>query len=84
MDGWDRVAAYVVNERLDVLARNAVATGLYDGLEHNDNLLRLALLNPRAREFYLDWELDTRYKVAHLRAAAGTAHDDPFFCGARS
>jgi transcriptional regulator with XRE-family HTH domain len=77
MEGWDRVAAYVVNPRLDVLAGNTVVTALYEGLEHNDNLLRLALLNPRAREFYLDWEKDTYYKVAHLRAAAVTAPDDP-------
>ncbi|MGW4642897.1 helix-turn-helix transcriptional regulator [Sphaerisporangium sp. NPDC004334] len=78
MNGWDRVAAYVVNPRLDVLARNAVASALYEGLDHNDNLLRLALLNPRAREFYLDWEMDTRYKVAHLRAASGADQDDPY------
>ncbi|MFC4536885.1 helix-turn-helix transcriptional regulator [Sphaerisporangium dianthi] len=78
MEGWERVAAYVVNTRLDVLAMNAVAAALYDGLDHNDNLLRLALLNPRAREFYLDWEMDTRYKVAHLRAASSLDQDDPF------
>ncbi|MFC6084451.1 helix-turn-helix domain-containing protein [Sphaerisporangium aureirubrum] len=77
MEGWDRVAAYVVNQRLDVLVRNMVAAALYDGLEHSDNLLRLALLNPHAREFYLDWEKDTRQKVAHLRAAAGVCQDDP-------
>ncbi|GAA1263084.1 helix-turn-helix transcriptional regulator [Sphaerisporangium rubeum] len=77
MERWDRVAAYVVNQRLDVLARNAVAEGLYGGLEHNGNLLRLALLNPRAREFYRDWEKDTCCKVAHLRAAVGIGPDDP-------
>lgn len=77
MERWDRVAAYVVNQRLDVLARNAVADGLYDGLEYRGNLLRLALLNPRARDFYLDWEKDTSSKVAHLRAAVGVGPDDP-------
>jgi transcriptional regulator with XRE-family HTH domain len=76
IETWDRVPAYVVNHRLDVLVKNAVAEALYEGLEHNDNLLRLALLNPAAHEFYLDWELDTRSKVAHLRAAAGTNRDD--------
>jgi transcriptional regulator with XRE-family HTH domain len=77
MEGWDNVPAYVVNHRLDVLARNRLATALYEGLEHSDNLLRLALLNPAAHEFYLDWEQDTHSKVAHLRAAAGAGHDDP-------
>ncbi len=77
MENWDRIAAYVVNSRLDVLAKNRVATGLYEGLEHNDNLLRLALLNPASHDFYLDWELDTHSKVAHLRAAAGADAEDP-------
>ncbi|GAA1297201.1 transcriptional regulator [Planotetraspora silvatica] len=77
IDGWEIVPAYVVNSRLDVLVRNAVADALYEGLEHSDNLLRLALLNPAARGFYLDWDLDTTSKVAHLRATAGLSSDDP-------
>ncbi|GAA4594797.1 helix-turn-helix transcriptional regulator [Planotetraspora phitsanulokensis] len=77
IDGWDHVPAYVVNSRLDVLVRNPVAEALYEGLEHSDNLLRLALLNPASRGFYLDWELDTGSKVAHLRATAGLDSDDP-------
>jgi transcriptional regulator with XRE-family HTH domain len=76
LESWDHAPAYVVNHRLDVLAKNATAAALYKGLKYNDNLLRLALLNPAAREFYLDWELDTHSKVAHLRAAAGTNRDD--------
>ena len=75
LESWEHAPAYVVNHRLDVLAKNAMAAALYDGLEHNDNLLRLALLNPAAHEFYLDWETDTHSKVAHLRAAAGTGTD---------
>jgi hypothetical protein len=78
MDDWTLVPAYVVNRPLDVLAKNKVAAALYEGLEHSDNLLRLALLNPASREFYLDWETDTSSKVAHLRATAGTDGDEPF------
>ncbi|WP_084369435.1 helix-turn-helix transcriptional regulator, partial [Microbispora sp. ATCC PTA-5024] len=78
MHGWDIAPAFVVNRRLDVLARNRVADALYEGLEHRDNLLRLALLNPAAHGFYLDWELDTTSKIAHLRATAGRNCDDPF------
>jgi transcriptional regulator with XRE-family HTH domain len=77
IDGWDHAPAYVVNSRLDVLVRNLVADALYEGLEHSDNLLRLALLNPASRGFYLDWDLDTTSKVAHLRATAGLNSDDP-------
>ncbi|MBC6461664.1 helix-turn-helix transcriptional regulator [Actinomadura sp. HBU206391] len=76
MECWD-MPACVVNHRLDVLAKNRTAAALYDGLAHNDNLLRLALLNPAAHEFYLDWERDTYSKIAHLRAAAGAHCDDP-------
>jgi transcriptional regulator with XRE-family HTH domain len=76
MEAWD-APAFVVNHRLDVLARNRPAIALYEGLDHSDNLLRLALLNPSAHEFYLDWEVDTRSKVSHLRAAAGAHQDDP-------
>jgi transcriptional regulator with XRE-family HTH domain len=78
LESWEHAPAYVVNHRLDVLAKNEMAAALYEGLEHNDNLLRLALLNPTAREFYLDWETDTHSKVAHLRAAAGTHGTDAF------
>ncbi|GII58655.1 transcriptional regulator [Planotetraspora thailandica] len=78
MDGWTLAPAYVVNRRLDVLAKNKVAVALYEGLQHSDNLLRLALLNPVARDFYLDWEHDTSSKVAHLRANAGMDGGDPF------
>lgn len=78
IQSWDHAPAYVVNQRLDVLVKNPLATVLYEGLEHNDNLLRLALLNPAAREFYPDWEWDTRSKVAHLRAVAGRDCTDPF------
>ncbi|MFC0553878.1 helix-turn-helix transcriptional regulator [Planotetraspora thailandica] len=76
MEEWRRAAAYVVNSRLDVLIKNCVAAGLYEGLEHNDNLLRLALLNPEAHKFYLDWEHDTSSKVAHLRAMASLDIED--------
>jgi transcriptional regulator with XRE-family HTH domain len=78
MESWDHAPAYVVNHRLDVLAKNPAATTFYEGLEYGDNLLRLALLNPAAREFYSNWEEDTRSKVAHLRAAAGTDNTDVF------
>ncbi|MBP2703978.1 helix-turn-helix domain-containing protein [Microbispora sp. RL4-1S] len=74
---WHHAPAYVVNHRLDVLAGNRAADALYEGLWHRDNLLRLALLDPAARDFYVDWERDTRMKVAHLRSAAGTTAEDP-------
>ncbi|GAA1287542.1 transcriptional regulator [Planotetraspora silvatica] len=77
MESWDHAPAYVINRRLDVLARNARAAALYAGLEHSDNMMRLTFLNPAAHEFYLDWRQEACSRVAHLRAMAGTDCDDP-------
>ncbi|MFD0734720.1 helix-turn-helix transcriptional regulator [Planotetraspora mira] len=71
------VAAFVVNRRWDVLAQNPLNAALHEGLEHNGNLMRMTFLNPASREFYLDWEQEASFKVAHLRAAVGANHDDP-------
>lgn len=71
------VPVFVVNRRLDVLAGNRLGVALFEGLEHNDNLLRLTFLNPSAREFYVDWEREACAKVAHLRAMAGSRSGDP-------
>ncbi|WP_036333163.1 helix-turn-helix transcriptional regulator [Microbispora sp. ATCC PTA-5024] len=78
LHGWHEGPAFVHGRWLDVLAVNAVANVLYEGLEHRDNLLRLLFLNPLATEFYADWEETARSQVALLRAAAGAVPDDPF------
>ncbi|WP_204076764.1 helix-turn-helix transcriptional regulator [Planotetraspora phitsanulokensis] len=69
--------AFVVNRWGDVLAINPLATAFYEGMDGNDNLLRMTFLNPASREFYRDWEQEARAKVAHLRAVAGSDYDDP-------
>jgi transcriptional regulator with XRE-family HTH domain len=76
--GWNHTPALVLGRWMDVLATNQIAEALYDGLEHNDNLIRMVFLNPASREFYSDWEKIAYHKAAHLRAAAGTDPDDPF------
>ncbi|GII52625.1 transcriptional regulator [Planotetraspora thailandica] len=78
IDGCDHVLAFVLNRRLDFLAKNPLARAHYEGLEDNDNLPRMFFLHPAAREFYMDWEQEVSRLVAHLRAAAGTGSDDPF------
>ncbi|GAA4583998.1 helix-turn-helix transcriptional regulator [Planotetraspora phitsanulokensis] len=77
LERWDDASAFVVNRRLDILAKNRVATGLLSEFEHTDNLIRLTFLSPIAREFWLDWEQEAAANVAHLRAVAGADHDDP-------
>ncbi|MDH2427342.1 helix-turn-helix transcriptional regulator [Sphaerisporangium sp. TRM90804] len=75
---WRHTPAFVLGRWMDMLAVNPVADVLYEGLEHRDNLLRLVFLNPRARQFYPDWEKTAHVKAAHLRAVAGADPDDPF------
>jgi hypothetical protein len=77
MEKWDHGPAFAVNRRLDILAKNRLAVALFEGLSHPGNLMRQTFLDPAARDFYVDWEQDAWFKVAHLRAAAGADLDDP-------
>jgi transcriptional regulator with XRE-family HTH domain len=78
MDSWDHKPAFVVNRRLDVLAKNPPAVALVEGLNYSDNLMRMTFLDPASREFYLDWEKEARFKVALTRAAVGADGDDTY------
>jgi transcriptional regulator with XRE-family HTH domain len=75
LDGMTHVAAHVANERLDILATNGLCHGLYSellaGRELPVNAPRFIFLDPRARDFYLDWESSARDVVGVLRSAAG-------------
>ncbi|GAA4584785.1 helix-turn-helix transcriptional regulator [Planotetraspora phitsanulokensis] len=78
IEGCDHALAFVVNRRLDFVAKNRLTKVLHEGFDDNDNVLRRIFLNPAAREFYVDWEREASHFVAHLRAVAGTGRDDPF------
>ena len=69
--------AAVINGRLDMLATNTLARGLYSELYVDPvrpvNHARFVFLSPRATDFYDDWERATDDTVAILRTAAG--HD---------
>ena len=78
IEKWDDASVFVVNRRLDILAKNRVAAALFKGFEYTDNLIRLTFLDPAAREFWLDWEQEAAADVAHLRATAGADRDDPY------
>jgi transcriptional regulator with XRE-family HTH domain len=75
LDGMTAVPAFVNNRRLDVLAANALARALYAPMfaDRADpvNHARFAFLDPRSREFWLDWERIADDTVAVLRTAAG-------------
>jgi transcriptional regulator with XRE-family HTH domain len=75
LDAMTDAAAHVTNERLDILASNELNSALYselfDGRVPPVNAPRFVYLDPRAREFYLDWDRTARDIVALLRSAAG-------------
>lgn len=69
--------AYVQNRYTDVLAANALARALSPSMVRGANRLRAALLDPRERELYADWEDATADAIGQLRTAAGADPDDP-------
>ena len=69
--------AIVASRCLDVLAANAIARALSPGFAPGTNFLRWRLLEPAARELYVDWDEATDVAVSGLREAAGSDPDDP-------
>ncbi|MEV6654153.1 helix-turn-helix transcriptional regulator [Streptomyces sp. NPDC051219] len=67
--------AWVGNGRSDIVAVNRLARALYSPLFDDPvrpvNHARFRFLNPRAGDFYRDWDLAARDIVAVLRAEAG-------------
>jgi transcriptional regulator with XRE-family HTH domain len=74
LDAMTGAAAHIGNHRLDILGANTLGRALYlemfDGHER-PNAARFVFLDPRARDFYLDWDRIARDVVASLRSAAG-------------
>jgi transcriptional regulator with XRE-family HTH domain len=82
LDGMTEVPALINNGRLDVLAANPLAQALFAPMfaepskpDRPANHARFNFLNPRARDFWLDWEATADDSVAILRAEAGR---DPY------
>lgn len=69
--------AIVANRYQDVLAANAVARALAPAFEPGENFLRWRLLEPAARDFFVDWDEATDIAVSGLREVAGSYPDDP-------
>ena len=67
--------AFVRNGRLDLLAINPLGRALYspvfDDPARPANLARFNFLDPRARDFYPDWDDAAHTSVALLRTEAG-------------
>jgi transcriptional regulator with XRE-family HTH domain len=74
IDGLD-MPAFVESPRLDILAANHLGRALYtwpdEKLTLPFNVARFLFLDPRAVDYYLDWELMARNQVALLRTETG-------------
>jgi hypothetical protein len=70
-------AAIALNGRMDILAANTLGRALYSPVFDNPrrpaNIARFQFLDPRARDYHLDWDGAANTTVAILRAEAG--HD---------
>ncbi len=69
--------AIVASRYQDVLAANPIARALSPGFTPGQNFLRWRLLDPAARELYVDWDEATDVAVSGLRELAGTVPNDP-------
>jgi transcriptional regulator with XRE-family HTH domain len=75
LDAMTTAPAFVRNGRLDVLAINALGLALYapvfDQPARPANFARFCFLDPRAADFYPDWNEAANTTVALLRTEAG-------------
>ncbi len=69
--------AIVASRCQDVLAANSIARALSPGFAPGQNFLRWRLLEPAARDFFVDWDEATDVAVSGLREAAGSDPEDP-------
>lgn len=83
MDGTEQLIeqfpmpAIVASNCLNVLASNAAAQALSPGFARGENFLRWRLVEPAARDFFVDWDEATDVAVSGLREAAGSNPDNP-------
>src|SRR5690349_14766960 len=79
LDSMVGVPAFIMNGRRDILAANELGRALYapiyDELTDPPNAARFTFLNPRAAEFFPDWNTVASDTVAGLRTEAGR---DPY------
>jgi transcriptional regulator with XRE-family HTH domain len=75
LDSMTDAPAFVLNERLDVLAANQLGRALYSPMfsepDRPVNHARFIFLDPRSHDFWVNWHKAANDTVAILRAAAG-------------
>lgn len=80
IDAMSTVPVFIQNGRLDAVATNrlghALFSEMFDDAVPPVNAARFVFLDPKAQDFYQDWEGNTRQIVAILRAEAGRSPYD--------
>lgn len=71
MDAFPHAAAYVTNTAFRVLAANTTAAALIAPVRRDGNVLATIFLDPRAKEYYANWNDVSRAAVSALRFAGG-------------
>lgn len=78
--GMTGTPAYVRNSRGDIVAANSLCFALYTGILGPDtlplNLARFMFLDPRARDFFVEWDTLADDLAAALRTEAGRSPHD--------
>ena len=69
--------AIVSNRYRDVMAANPIARALSPEFTPGQNSLRWRLLDPAAREFYVNWDEATEIAVSGLRELSAACPNDP-------
>ncbi|SDH01956.1 hypothetical protein [Nonomuraea jiangxiensis] len=76
MESWSHTPAMVLDRCTTVLAGSPLGMALFDGLTGGGDVVRPVFLDPRAQDFYLDWDLVAGSLLTGLREAAGADGDD--------
>ncbi|WP_328481479.1 helix-turn-helix transcriptional regulator [Streptomyces sp. NBC_00377] len=79
LDSMERTPAFVLDQRMDVLAWNTLADAVfgYGGTAPDGRSIpRHVFLDPGSRDFYPEWSAVAVQCVAHLRMLAGHHQDD--------
>jgi MmyB-like transcription regulator ligand binding domain len=75
LDCMTDAPAFVLNERLDVLAVNELGRALYApmfaGAPERVNHARFTFLDPASHDFWVNWDKAAKDTASILRAAAG-------------
>jgi transcriptional regulator with XRE-family HTH domain len=78
LDSMPDVPAFVAGRWQEILATNALAAQLLpDGLHEGSNSARFVFLDPRSRDYYLDWDHVAADTAATLRWETGVHPGDP-------